>query len=174
MFSDFKAHRIGGPQLAPVFGVGTGNVLFDGPGGDEDYGFFQTEGKPALRYTFRTAPLRNLKVASGYFHNDAYGSVEAAIKHHLDVVGALRDYDPRANGVPQDLRVGPYGGMLAAGLDPELPNNRLTRQDVADLTEFVSDGLFDERVLEFCSEIPASVPSGPPVQLFQGCRQRSK
>ena len=66
MFSDFQPHRIGGPQVAPVFGVGTGNTIFDGPGENEDFGFEQTEGDPALRYTFRTAPLRNLKVAPGF------------------------------------------------------------------------------------------------------------
>ena len=59
MFSDFKPHRIGGPQLAPLFGIGTGNVIFDGPGENEDFGFEQTEGDPAFRYNFRTAPLRN-------------------------------------------------------------------------------------------------------------------
>ncbi len=66
MFSDFRAYRIGGPQLAPTFGVGTGNVIFDGPGEDEDYGFEQTTGNPTLRYAFRTAPLRNLRVAPAY------------------------------------------------------------------------------------------------------------
>ena len=85
MFSDFSPHRIGGPQVAPVFGVGTGNTLFDGPGENEDFGFEQTEGDPALRYTFRTAPLRNLKVAPAFFHNGAFGTLEAAIAHHLDV-----------------------------------------------------------------------------------------
>ena len=77
MFSDFQPHRIGGPQLAPVFGVGTGNVIFDGPGENEDFGFEQTEGDPALRYTFRTAPLRNLKAAPAFFHNGAFGTLEA-------------------------------------------------------------------------------------------------
>jgi cytochrome c peroxidase len=31
MFSDFRMHVIGVPQIAPEFGVGKGNVLFDGP-----------------------------------------------------------------------------------------------------------------------------------------------
>ena len=87
MFSDFKPHRIGGPQVAPVFGVGSGNMIFDGPGENEDFGFEQTEGDPSLRYTFRTAPLRNLKVAPAFFHNGAFGTLEAAIAHHLDVEG---------------------------------------------------------------------------------------
>src|SRR5206468_3681790 len=49
MFSDFQPHRIGGPQVAPVFGVRTGNVIFDGRDENEDFGFEQTSGDPALR-----------------------------------------------------------------------------------------------------------------------------
>jgi cytochrome c peroxidase len=170
MFSDFEPHRIGGPQVAPAFGVGTGNVIFDGPGEDEDFGFMQTEGDPALRYTFRTAPLRNLKLAPGLFHNGAFGSLEAAIRHHLDVERSLRGYDPVANRLPDDLRAGPYQGILEAGIDPRLRKRvRLSKKQLRDLVEFVRDGLFDERVLSFCDEIPASVPSGLPLQEFEGC-----
>ena len=115
MFSDFKPHRIGGPQVAPAFGVGTGNTIFDGPGENEDFGFEQTEGDPALRYTFRTAPLRNLKVAPAFFHNGAFGTLEAAIAHHLDVKNSLLHYHPRDNHVPPDLSEGPCEGILEAG-----------------------------------------------------------
>jgi cytochrome c peroxidase len=172
MFSDFQAHRIGGPQLAPMFGVGTGNTIFDGPNEDEDFGFAQTEGNPALRYMFRTAPLRNLKTAPAFFHNGAFGSVERAIAHHLDVEESLRTYDPVANGVPPDLLVGPSEGMLLAGIDPLLQHPlRLTSQEFKDLVEFVRDGLFDGRVRDFCRHIPASVPSGLPLQIFEGCER---
>jgi len=170
MFSDFSPHRIGGPQVAPVFGVGTGNVIFDGPEENEDFGFQQTEGDPALRYMFRTAPLRNLKVAPGFFHNGAIGSLEAAIAHHLDVEASLRSYDPVANALPADLHQGPFDGMLEAGIDPLLSRpTRLTDQEFRDLVEFVRDGLFDPRVLDFCGRLPDSVPSGMPLQMFEGC-----
>ncbi len=43
MFSDFEMHVVGVPQIAPVFGVGTGNMIFDGPGRDETCG---TSSKP--------------------------------------------------------------------------------------------------------------------------------
>jgi cytochrome c peroxidase len=170
MFSDFKAHRIGGPQVCPTFGVGTGNVIFDGPGEDEDFGFQQTTGDPADRYTFRTAPLRNLKVAPGFFHNGAFGTLEAAIAHHLDVVRSLRNYDPRRNALPRDLDVTPSDGILAAGIDPLLRRPiSLTAREFRDLVEFVRDGLFDPRVLTYCREVPDSVPSGMALQLFEGC-----
>src|SRR5262245_7105918 len=86
MFSDFQLHRIAVPQVFPGFGVGLGNVIFDGPGANEDFGVEQTTGDPTLRYMFRTAPLRNLAVAPALFHNGAFGSIEAAIEHHLDVL----------------------------------------------------------------------------------------
>jgi cytochrome c peroxidase len=170
MFSDFQPHRIGGPQLAPVFGVGTGNVIFDGPDENEDFGFEQTEGDPALRYSFRSAPLRNLKVAPAFFHNGAFGSLENAIAHHLDVEASLREYDPRANGVPVDLSEGPFDGILASGIDPLLREPiRLSDREFQELVEFVREGLFDRRVLDFCRHVPDSVPSGMPLQIFQGC-----
>ena len=170
MFSDFQAHRIGGPQVAPRFGVGTGDVIFDGPDENEDFGFEQTEGDPAQRYTFRTAPLRNLKVAPAFFHNGAFGTLEAAIRHHLDVEASLRTYDPAANGVPGDLTPGPFAGMLEAGIDPLVAKRRrLSRKQFRHLVEFVRDGLFDDRVLDSCKHIPASVPSGMPLQTFEGC-----
>jgi cytochrome c peroxidase len=170
MFSDFQPHRIGGPQVAPAFGVGTGNTIFDGPGENEDFGFEQTEGDPRLRYTFRTAPLRNLKVAPAFFHNGAFATLEAAIRHHLAVKASLRSYDPAANNVPADLHVGPFEGILAAGIDPLIRRRIiLSDQEFSDLVEFVRDGLFDERVLDFCEHLPQSVPSGLPLQLFEGC-----
>jgi cytochrome c peroxidase len=170
MFSDFQPHRIGGPQLAPVFGTGTGNVIYDGPGENEDFGYEQTERDPALRYTFRTAPLRNLKVAPAYFHNGAFGTLEAAIAHHLNVESSLRHYDPDANNVPSDLFPGPFAGILEAGIDPLLQTPlRLRKEEFQDLVEFVRDGLFDRRVLRFCRHIPESVPSGIPLQRFERC-----
>ena len=89
------------PQLAPIFGVGTGNLIFDGLGRTRDFGFEQTEGDPALRYTFRTAPLRNLKVALAFFHNGAFGTLEAAIAHHLDIKNSLRNYDRLKTAYPR-------------------------------------------------------------------------
>ena len=174
MFSDFQPRRIGGPQLVPQFGVGTGNMIFDGPGQNEDFGYEQTEGGDGrFRYTFRTAPLRNLKVARAYFHNGAFGTLEAAIKHHLDVEASLRHYNPRTNKVPADLLPGPYQGILDAGIDPLLATPiELTTREFDDLVEFVREGLFDERVLRFCDQIPGSVPSGIRLQRFEGCGWR--
>ncbi len=170
MFSDFALHRIGGPQVFPQFGVGLGNVIFDGPGDDEDFGVEQTSGDPASRYMFRTAPLRNLAVAPGFFHNGAFGSIEAAIRHHADVLASLDAYHPVKNKLPGDLSVGPSEPVLAAGLDPLLAQPLgLKHKDIKALTAFVEQALLDPRVLDFCDLVPQAVPSGLPVAVFQGC-----
>jgi cytochrome c peroxidase len=72
MLSDFRNHVIGVPQVAPLFGVGKGNIIFDGPGKDEDFGLEQVTGNPADRYKFRTSPLRNVAVQPAFFHNGAF------------------------------------------------------------------------------------------------------
>ncbi len=170
MFSDFELHRIGGPQVFPLFGVGLGNVIFDGPGANEDFGVEQTTGDPSLRYMFRTAPLRNLAVAPAFFHNGAFGSIRAAIEHHLDVVNSALNYDPDDNDLPPDLSVGPIEPVLAAGIDPLLAQPiPLTNKEIKELTEFVTGALLDDRVKDFCDLVPESVPSGLPVAQFQGC-----
>ncbi|MCI0364290.1 MAG: hypothetical protein L0Y44_09770 [Phycisphaerales bacterium] len=170
MFSDFQLHRIAGPQVFPQFGVGLGNVIFDGPGSNEDFGVEQTTGDPSLRYMFRTAPLRNLAIAPAFFHNGAFGSIQNAIKHHLNVVNSAHNYDPNKNNLPSDLSVGPIRQVLDAGIDPLLDKPiRLTNREIKDLTDFVAEALLDERVLDFCSLVPDSVPSGLPVAKFQGC-----
>ena len=84
MFSDFKNHVAGVPQIAPYFGVGEGNVIFDGPGADEDFGLEQVTGDPADRYSFRTSPLRNVALQAAFFHNGSFTKLEDAIRFHLN------------------------------------------------------------------------------------------
>jgi cytochrome c peroxidase len=172
MFSDFKLHRIGGPQVFPFFGVGTGNVIFDSPGENEDFGAEQTTGDSSLRYMFRTAPLRNLAVAPAFFHNGAFSTLDAAIAHHLDVLSSARGYDPVANALAPDLFVGPIEPVIAAGIDSLLESPTvLTQREFRFLLAFVRDALLDRRALEFCRHIPRRVPSGMPVARFEGCEK---
>jgi cytochrome c peroxidase len=173
MFSDFENHVLGVPQLAPAFGVGTGNVAFDGPAGDEDFGAEQISGDAADRYRFRSSPLRNVGLQPAFFHNGAFTELEDAIRHHLDTLRSAREYDPVAAGVDADLQVhrGPIEPVLER-LDPRMRRPiRLSHQAFADLTAFVRDGLLDPRAgpEHVCRLIPPTVPSGLPVALFEGC-----
>jgi len=172
MFSDFAEHVVGVPQVAPAFGAGTGNVVFDGPGQDEDFGLEEITGDPADRYKFRTAPLRNLAVAPGFFHNGAFVRLEDAIRFHLNAIAGGRTYNPTQAGLPSDLmRVGPVVPvrLLDRAIRQPAP---LNPDEFEDLVAFVRDALLDPRVNArgLCQLVPATVPSGRPVLQFESCR----
>ena len=173
MFSDFAAHAIGVPQIAPEFGAGAGNVLFAGAGHDEDFGLEEVTGNPSDRYKFRTAPLRNLAVSPAFFHNGAFTRLEDAIRFHLNVIAGARTYSAADAGVPADLTryLGPP--LPIARLDAGVRRPRpLSPGDLDDLVTFVRDGLHDPRVTaaSLCALVPSVVPSGRLIPYFEGCR----
>ena len=172
MFSDFQEHVAAAPQVFPTFGWPTGNFMFSGPGTNEDFGREERSGDPADRYKFRTAPLRNLAVSPGFFHNGSFTTLEGAIRFHLDAIGRTPTYDPAAAGVPEDLQqTGPVTPL--ATLEPRLVTPvSLTTQQFNDLVQFVKTGLTDPRVQNLCGLVPARVPSGLPVLTFEECRGR--
>lgn len=174
MFSDFQNRVIGVPQIAPFFGVGLSNMIYDGTGKDEDFGLEQLTGKKSDRYKFRTAPLRNLRVSPAFFHNGSFTRLEDAIRHHLNVEQSARNYDPVAAGVDTDLthRLGPIEPVLKR-VDKLLRSPiQLSPSEFRDLVAFVRDGLFDKRASpeNLCKLVPASVPSGRPVLEFEACK----
>jgi cytochrome c peroxidase len=177
MFSDFQNHVIGVPQIAPFFGVGRANMIFDGPDENEDFGAQQISGQDSDRYMFRTAPLRNIAVQPAFFHNGSFTSIEGAIRHHLDPVRSARTYNPKTAGIDKDLvrrEMGPIEPVLER-LDRALANGiDLTKSEINDLTQFVTTGLLDARVLRenLCSLVPRAVPSGLPVARFEGCASK--
>jgi cytochrome c peroxidase len=174
MFSDFRMHVMGVPQIAPEFGVGKGNVIFDGPAQDEDFGLEQVTGNPADRYKFRSSPLRNVALQAAFFHNGAFTRLEDAIYHHLHVFESARNYDPIRAGVGQDLaHLGPIEPVLER-IDPLLFNPpQLTPEEFESLVTFVRTGLLDPRASRqnLCSLIPAALPSGMPPLRFEECPQ---
>ncbi|HKE85446.1 MAG TPA: cytochrome c peroxidase [Vicinamibacterales bacterium] len=167
MFSDFSAHVIGVPQIAPL----VGNVLFDGPGQNEDFGLEQITGDPNDRYRFRTSPIRNVALQPTFFHNGAFTRLEDAVRHHLDVFTSARNYDPVAAGIDADLyaAMGPIEPVLAR-LDPVLATPiDLTDLEFRQLVAFVREGLLDRRATpdNLRKLIPAVVPSGFTVLTFE-------
>ncbi len=166
MFSDFREHVIGVPQIAPL----VTNNAFDGPGANEDFGREQFTGDPADRYGFRTSPLRNVAVQPTFMHDGAFTSLEAAIRHHLDVFASARGYDPTAQGLSLDLSgpVGPVEPILAR-VDPLLAAPiSLTDEQFDDLVAFVRYGLLDPRTRpdNLRKLVPKRVPSGRPTLVF--------
>lgn len=70
-----------------------------GPGPEVDYdvdmgAIFRTHGGEADKFAFRTPSLRNVELTGPYMHNGVYTTLEAALRHHLDVRDGLRNYDP--------------------------------------------------------------------------------
>jgi cytochrome c peroxidase len=174
MFSDFRMHNIGVPQIAPFFGVGLGDVIFDGPHEDEDFGLEQITGKNSDRYKFRSSPLRNAVLQPAFFHNGAFTRLEDAVRHHLDVRQSVRNYNPRNAGVDEDLthRIADPEAMLNT-LDPLLADPiHLDDGEFQDLVRFVKEGLLDTRADQehLCKLIPDAVPSGRDLLHFEDCR----
>lgn len=89
MFSDVANHALGVPQLAPLFGVGTGDVVCDGPQNNEDVGAEQVTGDPRDRYRFRTSPLRNVAVQPAFFHDGACTHLDGDSRNWLSVPPGL-------------------------------------------------------------------------------------
>jgi cytochrome c peroxidase len=172
MFSDFREHVIGVPQIAPAVGnPAAGNVTFDGPGQNEDFGLEQVTGNPNDRYMFRTSPIRNVALQPALFHNGAFTQLEDAIRFHLNPVGQAPNYVPAVAGVAPDLRgpTGPIAPVLAR-LDPAMttPIN-LSNDEFKGLVDFVRNGLLDPKARpeNLRKLIPRRVPSGRPIQIFQ-------
>lgn len=167
LFSDFKAHNIGVPQVRPV----VSNMEFDGPADNEDFGLERITGDPDDRYEFRTSPLRNVAYQPSFMHNGAYLCLEDAVRHHIDVYGSLERYTNTI--LPPSLRgnMGPDRPMLDRLhlLSAEPPD--LTEQDIDDLVAFMhalSDP--DAHPDQLVSLIPSTVPSGLALQQFQPSR----
>src|SRR5216117_3983224 len=160
MFSDFKPHVLGVPQIAPVIG----NLPFDGPDADEDFGLEQVTGNPEDRYKFRTSPLRNLALRPAFFHNGSFTRLEDAVRHHLDVFTSARNYDPAGAGVAPDLTLlrGPVEPVLAR-IDPLLATPiSLNDDEFRWLLDFVRAELLDKRAKPSTSagSFPKPCPAG--------------
>ena len=165
MFSDFRQHVAGIPQVAPS----VGNVPFDGPGADEDFGLEQVTGNPADRYAFRTSPLRNVALQPAFMHNGAFVRLEDAIRYHLDARGQAALYS--AASLPPDLqrRMGPIAPVLER-LDPLLRRPvALAPGELEALVDFVGNGLLDPdaRPQRLRRLVPEKLPGGGPNLLFQ-------
>jgi cytochrome c peroxidase len=171
MFSDFKNHGAGVPQIAPK--LGTANVIYDGPGEDEDFGLEQFTGNRADRYKFRTTPLRNVGLQPTFFHNGAFTELEDAIRFHINTPAVARKYNAKEAGVDKDLthRQGPMEPVLQQ-LDSRLSQPvRLTDEEIKALTRFVRVSLTDQgaKAEELCKLVPKKLPSGMKPLEFQGC-----
>ena len=161
--TDLKFHAIAMPQIGP----GKGDN-FDGySDGHDDFGRERVTGVGADRLKFRTPPLRNVALTAPYGHSGAYDTLEAVIRHHLDPVAGITDYDSSQLTLParDDLviidHVVPDDPARVAMIADhnELEPIDLKEKDVADLVEFMH-ALTDPGSIDLRKDTPVRVPSG--------------
>jgi cytochrome c peroxidase len=156
LLTDQRFHNVLSPQLGPGRGALT----------PLDNGRAEVTGLAADRFLFRTPPLRNVAQTAPYFHNGAFTTLEAAVRHYINVNRSLLEYDPLQ--LPAALRPTVHDGagvwsQVIATIDPNVVDTlTLTNAEVNDLVVFLG-ALSDPSVASLTNQIPATVPSGLPV-----------
>ncbi|MEO8030477.1 MAG: cytochrome c peroxidase [Gemmatimonadota bacterium] len=148
--SDGQFHNVAVAQ----FGPGKGN----GPSGRDDFGRFNVDPQPALKYAFRTTPLRNVVLTAPYGHDGAFMSLRDFIAHYSQSDLKLQAFDPAT--LEPLLR----GTMVANTADILMTRDTiirgvvLTDSLVDELTNFMT-ALTDDPA-RYASVVPRRVPSG--------------
>ena len=161
--TDEQFYSVGIPQIGPGKG--------DGLNGQDDFGREQFTGKPADRYRFRTPTLRNVAITGPWGHDGAYNTLEGIVRHHLDPVNSLINYNTQQAVLPSADHLGVNDFLIhedttnsRANLanSIELEPVDLSEEEFANLMEFLH-ALTDTSSLDLRSTVPSSVPSGLPL-----------
>lgn len=154
-FSDDKFHNVAVPQLGP--GEGNGASLLD------DFGRMNVTGNPADQYLFRTTPLRNVELTAPYGHDGAFMTLKAFVEHYSESDKKLLDFDPSEldASLQSTLITGNMQAILATR-DTLLNGVVLTPEIVDKLVAYMG-ALTDDAARDLSRVVPASVPSGLPV-----------
>jgi len=160
--TDQDFHAVAMPQI----GAGKGDN-WDGHG---DFGRERVTGNIADRYHFRTPTLRNVALSAPYGHTGAYNTLEAVIRHKLDSVNALYEYDRSQAVLPSRPDLDALDFIVMDDMDrlaeiaaaSELKPVRLKEKDIQALLAFLHS-LTDPAALDMRGDIPTSVPSGLPI-----------
>lgn len=160
--TDGDFHAIAMPQIGPGKGHGAN--------GHEDYGREAVTGDINDRYKFRTPSLRNVALTGPWGHDGAFNTLEAVVRHHLDPVNSLNNYDTTQAVLPSrpdldeidfvthnDLNI--RAAIAAAN---ELPARNLTNKQIHYIMEFLH-ALTDANSIDLRSDVPQRVPSGLPL-----------
>ena len=160
--TDEQFYSVGIPQIGPGKG--------DGPSGQDDFGREQFTGKSVDRYRFRTPTLRNVAITGPWGHDGAYNTLEGIVRHHLNPVDRLNDYNTQQAVLPSADHLGVNDFLvhedtisrtnLANSI--ELDPVELSEEEFANLMEFLH-ALTDTSSLDLRSTVPSSVPSGLPL-----------
>jgi cytochrome c peroxidase len=164
--TDQLFHAIAMPQIGP----GKGDNQAGYADGRDDFGRERVSGSPSDRFRFRTPPLRNVALTAPFGHSGAYETLEAIVRHYIDPVAALHQFDrgqpvrpSRPDLDARDLVVqgDPARRAAIAEANETIPVE-LGEREVQSLLTFLH-ALTDPAALDLRAEIPPSVPSGLPV-----------
>ena len=84
--TDHKVHAIAMTQIGPGKSARFENH-------HRDTGRIRVTGQAEDAYKFRTPSLRNITATGPYGHDGAYATLEGVVRHHLDPVFGLNNYD---------------------------------------------------------------------------------
>ena len=157
LFTDLQFYNLLVPQLGPGKG--------QGPDGRDDWGHANVTFDARDRFTFRTAPLRNVELTAPYFHSGAYATLKQAIAHHSDIAAYASMYDPSQHLPPEFYSsVRPFNpSEQLSTAAPKLSNGLpLTTEEIEDLVAFLQ-ALTDPAAVDLSSFELDSVPSGLPL-----------
>ena len=155
LLTDMQFHNIGVPQVGPGKGE---EAPFD-------YGRSRETDNESDLFAFRTPPLRNVSITGPWMHNGVYLTLEEAVRHHLNPVQMVANYDySQLPTLMQEEYLGVTAVRTAALSAPTfnmLPK-ALSEADVAAILAFL-ESLTSPTARDLAFTIPDAVPSGLPV-----------
>lgn len=150
----------------PQIGAGKG----DGDFGYEDFGRERVTLDASDRYRFRVPSLRNVALTAPYGHSGAFDTLEGVVRHHLDAVASLENFDRSQVRMPSrsDLDDLDFDAMddplvvAAIAAANELPVGNLSDRQIGFLIDFLN-ALTDPAMLDLRQDVPRQLPSGLPL-----------
>ena len=194
--TDHEFHAIAMPQLGPGKSDGADASYWRASGFKtyiEDHGRGRVTFRPENDFQFRTPSLRNVAETGPWGHDGSYATLEAVLRHHLDPVVALENYQTEQVRLPNlgtPLEIAASGSRLSTRFitgarlrgfalrDFWVQRQPAMRKRIADANELVPVSLSDHEVDDLTAFlhsltdrdldrllalIPDSVPSGLPV-----------
>ncbi len=164
--TDHSFRAIAMPQIGPGKGQNQPGYI----DGLDDLGLGGETEIEEDNFKFRVPSLRNVALTGPWGHDGAYATLEGVVRHHLDPVNALYNYDQSQAVLPdagslntRDFLVmntpDRVEGIAAAN---ELAPVNLTETEIDHLIEFMH-ALTDTDSIDIRHAIPMRVPSGLPV-----------
>ena len=153
-FTDNKFHNVAVAQIGPRGG--------DGADDRDDFGRMRVTGLAADRYAFRTPPLRNVALTGPWGHDGAFTDLRAFVDHYSESDLKLRAFTTSHLEPLLQNTLLPTAEQILATRDPLLQGVVFPAEVVDEVTAFMG-ALTDPAALTLSDAVPATVPSGLPV-----------